>query len=75
MHQSQRRKLQQITVTHHLQLELSGPMGCSEELCLGRSSGAPVAAAQLHHAGSAVLTRHVWCTGQGSGCANEPRGC
>ena len=63
--------MQQITVTRHLQLELSGPVHCSEELRWGRSPGASVPAAQLHHAGSARLTLHqasILCMAQG--CSN-----
>lgn len=59
MHQSRCRELQQIAITRHLQLELSVPVGCSEELCWGRSSGASVPAAQLHQAGSARLTLYL----------------
>lgn len=66
VHQSWRRKLQKIIMTHDLQLELSGP---SEELCRGRSSGASVPAAQLHHADSAGFTLHqasILCVTRGS---------
>lgn len=61
VHQSPRRKLQQITATHHVRLELSGPVSCSEELHWGGSSAASVPAARLHLAGSAGLTTHGSC--------------